>query len=121
MKKISKKNERSKQKQTAQAEKSELTPLEKEAERYNRIFNIVSKCCLCVIAAAFLINWKIGVGALVFILWSWFWFDHGRFALCCDEYEVFGYPEMGMSCMIKSWVWLAVMAVAGCVIYESCV
>ena len=96
----------------------ELTPLEKEIKRNERREAIAQYIGVVVIVVAWLVSWKWGVGALVFGLWSSIWYDQGKFSLCCDEYEVAGYPEIGVRWMVKSWVWFAAFAIVADVIYE---
>ena len=96
------------------------TPLELELQKQNRRENIVSGIFVLVIIVAFLFDLKIGAGALAFGLWSLFWYEQGKFSICCDEYEVGGYPAIGVRWMVKSWIWLAAFAIVANVIYECC-
>ncbi len=114
------KKNKKKTKERSEAKSQELTPLEVEINRIAQREAVAHYIGGVVIIVAWLIGWKWGVGALVFGLWSRFWYDQGKFSLCCDEYEVGGYPKIGMRWMVKSWIWLAAFAIVANVIYECC-
>lgn len=87
-----------------------LSPLQAEIRRQERWENIVSGICVAIIVIAFLFSWIVGLVALIFGLWSWLWYEYGKYSICCDEYEVGGFPSMGVRTMIKGWFVFAALA-----------
>ena len=99
-----------KTKKKSAAEQQELSPWQLKIQHQERRENLINVICLAVIAVAFLIGWEIGMVALIFGIWSWLWYEHGKYNICCDEYEVGGYPAIGVRTMIKGWFVFAALA-----------
>ncbi|MBR1648588.1 MAG: hypothetical protein IJ689_03205 [Alphaproteobacteria bacterium] len=88
----------------------EMTPFEKYYRRYQRIYNTIAVISFaCVIAIWLMTGWFFGVVALLFVFWSFSWYDEGASQNCVDEYE-YAYPEDGFRLMFKSWPWFVLMA-----------
>ena len=78
--------------------------------RAKRIFSIIEWVLFTFMIIGFFVNWKIGIGAVVFLLWSEFWYEQGRSKWVIDEYEQDGYPTEGLKSMFKSWVSFIIIA-----------
>ena len=96
---------KTKKKSKKNSDKRELTPWEKDYNRYNRIYNGVFLLGILVIIATFCFaGWFWGFVMLAFVLWSEGWYDKGATDDCMDEYE-YAYPREGFRLMFKSWPW----------------
>lgn len=85
--------------------------------RYNRIYTLIVLVYIAVVCTVWYYFGKFyGVSALIFGLWSWYWYEDGASENCIDEYE-YAYPKDGFRRMFKSWPWFVIPLY---VIYQLC-
>lgn len=83
----------------------EMSPWEKEYQRYHQIYNsLVLASIVAIIAAFYFIGLFWGFATLAFAFWSFGWYEDGATEDCMDEYE-YAYPKDGFRRMFKSWPW----------------
>ncbi len=90
---------------------------EKKIEKFANY--TINDSLLLALILWWLLNWKFALGCLIFALWSYIWYDQGKYADVIDEYEVGGYPEDGLRTMVKSWIVFAIIAIIVLVCYKS--
>jgi len=87
--------------------KSNFSKSEKVAAK---VFTIIEWFILAAIVGGFCIYWKLGVAAVIFLIWSEYWYAHGTENWVTDEHEQGGYPTEGLRIMFISWIFFAVIA-----------
>jgi len=101
----------------SQRHKKILTPYEQRQHFLGKIVNTIVWTVLAITVVLWLIDWKYGVGAVFFGIWSSFWYERGKRSQVVDEYEQDGYIEDGLRWMFISWIVFAVLALAGAIWY----
>jgi len=85
----------------------EVRRMEHKEKCAQKIHTVVEWVIFAVGIGCFALHWKLGIGAIVFFLWSEYWYAHGCEKWVTDEHEQGGYPTEGLRTMFISWIFFA--------------
>lgn len=83
--------------------KTKFTPEEEKAEkRFNAIQFVVAAIGLVTLLC---LPIKYCLIVVLLLLHNAFSYHKGKYEICVDEYEIDGYPTLGLEKLVKSWRW----------------
>ncbi|MBP3686835.1 MAG: hypothetical protein J6J35_00545 [Alphaproteobacteria bacterium] len=83
--------------------KTKFTPEEEKAvKRFNMIQFVVAAIALVSLLC---LPIKYCLIVVLLLLHNAFSYHKGKYEICVDEYEIDGYPTLGLEKLVKSWRW----------------
>lgn len=83
--------------------KTKFTPEEEKAvKRFNMIQFVVAAIGLVTLLC---LPIKYCLIVVLLLLHNAFSYHKGKYEICVDEYEIDGYPTLGLEKLVKSWRW----------------